>query len=357
MEDDVGGEKPSHGAEWEADVGEETPSRGTEWEVVQLTESTFAAAPGPKEIQVNDSDKEDMPLQDEAETSRALFMSGHFVFPPNEHENLPVEPIGAEIQCAHGDEDVVTKLDVEEGVRSNEKGEENWKNIEGLNIADEFPGIQIFDEKGNRLSVHGKEFTEGTALDALSLVDDEQNLFDATSYSSFHGETDLGGSTAYDENTVISEPIEPTESGLNFPVVPSHSPKPVKDDYNGSDLPCGAWWKRRAASLYAYARETNAFWSVFIAAAVMGLVILGQQWQKERWQVLQMRWQFNINDEASTIYLVAGLRDRLWCDASGGAPYYLRMGKMLGPLTRFKDVIVGGNRRGSFIRSRTSAEH
>ncbi|KAK6918364.1 hypothetical protein RJ641_016786 [Dillenia turbinata] len=331
MEGDVGERKPSHGAEWEVDVGEGTPSRGAEWEVVQLTESTYAAAPGPKEIEVNDSDKEDMSSQDEAETSCAMLMSGHFVFPPIEHENLPLEPIGAEIQSAHGGEDVVTKPNVEEGVRSDEKDEENWKNIEGLNISVEFPGIQIFDEKGNGLSIHGKEFMEGTTLDALNLVDKEQNIFDASSYSSFHSETNIGGSTTYDENTVVSEPIEPTEPGLNFPMDTSHSPEPVKDDYDGSDLPCGAWWKRRVASLYAHAKETNTFWSVFIAAAVMGLVILGQQWQKDRWQVLQMRWQFNINDE--------------------------RLGKMLCPLTRFKDVILGGHRRGSFIRSSTSAEH
>ncbi|XP_008810139.2 ATG8-interacting protein 2 isoform X6 [Phoenix dactylifera] len=97
-----------------------------------------------------------------------------------------------------------------------------------------------------------------------------------------------------------------------------------KNEENRSDEdeygpPSEAWWKRHAASLYHHVKEANTFWSVCVAAALMGLVILGQQWQREKWQLHQLKWRFSINDE--------------------------KVIKMLGPLGRFKDVLVGGHRR------------
>uniref|UniRef100_A0A2N9F0C0 Uncharacterized protein n=1 Tax=Fagus sylvatica TaxID=28930 RepID=A0A2N9F0C0_FAGSY len=90
---------------------------------------------------------------------------------------------------------------------------------------------------------------------------------------------------------------EISEQGLDLSPDISSSPTLAKDEkHDGSNLPCGAWWKRRAASLYAHAKEANTFWSIFIAAAVMGLVLLGQRWQQERWQALQLKWQISIND-------------------------------------------------------------
>ncbi|KAK9279584.1 hypothetical protein L1049_013263 [Liquidambar formosana] len=307
--------------------GGETTSRGNEWEVVSLTASAYAAAPGPKDIELNEDDKGNTSSEGEAETSRAMFMSGHFVFPPSQHENLPVESANIEIHNEQGGEDVVSELNVEEGGRSDRKDEENW-DIKGLDVSEEFPGIQFFDEKGSRLTIHGAEFDEGTTLQGLNLDDKEHNIYSAATFSPFHSETTIGGSTAYDENMFMPESIEPSERGSDLPA--DQSPNPTKDDkYEGPDLPCEAWWKRRAAKLYSHAKEANTFWSIFIAAAVMGLVIIGQRWQQERWQVLQLKWQFSVKDE--------------------------RMGRMLGPIYRFKDVIVGGShRRGSFIRGSAS---
>ena len=71
--------------------GEENTSRGAEWEVVSLTASTYAAAPGPEEVELKDDENGNTYGEDgAAETSRAMFMSGHFVFPPSLHENLPL---------------------------------------------------------------------------------------------------------------------------------------------------------------------------------------------------------------------------------------------------------------------------
>ncbi|ESW11818.1 hypothetical protein PHAVU_008G061700 [Phaseolus vulgaris] len=308
------------------DGGDKT-SRGNEWEVVSLTASTYAAAPGPDDVEMNDDGREGSFVQDEAETSRALFMSRHFVFPPSQHENLPVEPDYSEIHDDSGDKDITSKETVEEVNRPSGKDEENLT-LPGLEVSEEFEGMHYFDGKINRLTVHGKQFEEGTTLPDFGLIEKGESIYDPAKYTSFQGETTIGGVTEYGESIV--EP-ETTESAEGSNVSPDLSlPKNFSKDkeYNTSDLPCGAWWKRRAASLYSHAKETNAFWSVFIAATVMGLVMLGQRWQQER--ALQLKWQISINDEARS--------------------------RVLAPIYRLKDVIVGGHRRGSLVRGSSSSE-
>ncbi|KAG5251569.1 ATG8-interacting protein [Salix suchowensis] len=284
--------------------GEDNPSRGNDWEVVTLTASTYAAAPGPKEVDQKDyeSGKASGKAydEDEDETSRALFMSRHFVLPPSQHENLSLEPVNSEILDSQAGKNVPPELGLEEG------------GDPGLDESEEFHGMQLFDVKGK----NGKEFEESTTLQDFS--DKEQSIYSKATFGSLHSETALGGSTTYLENLGIPEVNEPSEKGLDFPIDVPSSLKAAKDD----NLPCDVWWKRRMASLYAHAKEANTFWSIFVAAAVMGIVILGQRWQQERWQVI-------INNE--------------------------RSGRILGPITRLKDVIVGGHRRGSFIRGSTSS--
>ncbi|KAG2720369.1 hypothetical protein I3760_02G032500 [Carya illinoinensis] len=307
--------------------GEQNATRGTEWEVVSLSASAYAAAPGPKEVELKDDDSGNVYQEDDsAEISRALFMSGHFVFPPSQHENLPLELDDSEIHKKQGGKDVVSEFDIGEAGKSSGKDDENLT-FKGLTGPDEFPGVQFFDEKGCKLSVHGTDFEEGTTLQGLNLIEKEQSIYNSATYGSLHCETALG-STTYGENMAIPGL---NEQGLDFSPDISLSPVPAKDEkHDDTHLPCGAWWKRRAASLYAHAKEANTFWSIFIAAAVMGLVVLGQQWQQERWQALQLKWQISINEE--------------------------RRGRMLCPIYRLKDVIVGGHRRGSLIRGSSSSE-
>ncbi|XP_055817259.1 ATG8-interacting protein 1-like isoform X2 [Solanum dulcamara] len=262
--------------------GEETAPRGNEWEVVSLTQSAYAAAPGPKQVDSNDDNSSSAEYV--AETSQAMFMSGHFVFPPSQHENLPLEPDVNEIHNEQGIEDAGPELVANEG-----------------------------------------EFEEDAALQRLSLVDKEQSIFGAANYSSYQSEEPTGLSATTEETNMLEEPDEPSHQGLELGN--SNLPKTKdEDDYDAANLPCQAWWKRRAASLV----DTNALWSVFIAAAVMGLVIIGQKWQQERWQVLQMKWQAGVHSE--------------------------RISRMFGPLSRLKDVIVGGDRRGMFIRGSAPAQ-
>ncbi|XP_075487148.1 ATG8-interacting protein 1-like [Primulina tabacum] len=299
--------------------GEEHVTRGNEWEVLSLTESAYGSAPGPKEDDSGHNSHVKLNNENEAETSTAMFMSGHFMFPPSQHENLPLKPEYLEIQNEMGGKNDVSQLIVEEGKKSYLKDEENLS-IKGL-MPDEYSGTPIFDEKGSRLPVRSSDFKKGLAYD------EEQSIYSSATFSSVYSEADLVDSNMIEEIGRMDDMIEGTDCASD----PSlHSLEKPVDGNNHDDykLPSETWWRRRIISLYANAKEANTFWSICIAAAVMGLVIIGHRWQQERWQTLNLKWQSGIKHE--------------------------RMGMMLGPMTRLKDVIVGGHRRGSLVRGNNS---
>ncbi|XP_031091671.1 ATG8-interacting protein 2-like isoform X1 [Ipomoea triloba] len=301
---------------------EETAARGNEWEVVSLTASAYAAALGSKQEDANDEHKDSGEY--EAETSSALFMSGHFVFPPSQHENLPLKQENNEILTEKVVKDA--EFSSAEGSMADMKNEEYLKS-KGLS-SPEFSGIQIFDENGNQLSICGAEFEGDAVLQGLNLVDKEPSLYSAAAYSSLHREEHMLGSVVLDESSASNDPFESLQQISDSDI--SNSPKAMDENKpDGDGLPCQAWWKRHATSLIAHAKEANTFWSIFIAAAVMGLAILGRCWQHERLHVLQLKWQLGVHNE--------------------------RMSRMLGPLSRLKDVIVGSERRASFIRGSSPA--
>ncbi|KAJ0259140.1 ATG8-interacting protein 1 [Hirschfeldia incana] len=213
-----------------------------EWEVVSLTSSAYAASPG----LYNSRD-----AYYGAENSRDLFMSDHFVFPPSQHENLPLD-------------------------------EEERKNGQGLMLE-----AQGLSEK----SIYAE----------AALSSSQHMVYE-------HGLTDS------DRNEYADVDLDPR--GLE---------KDGKKATN--DLP---WWRRRAVSVYLRTREANAVWSLFFAAAVTGLVVLGQRWQQERWQVLQLNWHSSITSE--------------------------KLSRVLEPISRLKDVIVRGSPQASLVRSGTSSE-
>ncbi|XP_022002973.1 ATG8-interacting protein 2 isoform X1 [Helianthus annuus] len=301
--------------------GNETEPRGADWEVVSLTGSTYAAAPGPDMVDPKSGEKSDLVDTDKNETSNALFMSGHFLFPPSQHENLPLEPENTEIVGEQGGEDLASESTNEKGEKSFAKDQDNW-NIEKLTESDDFRGIPFFDEKGNVLTINDVDFADSRTLPGLNLAGKEESIYNSAKFHSLHSEPITGESNIDDEDRVLAESIESSDSSVGSNV-PKHT---EEDNYDGSGLPYTTWWKKQAAALYAHAKEANTFWSIFIAAAVMGLVIIGQQWQQERWQVLHHRWHSGVYDE--------------------------KFGRIVGPISRFKDAIVGGNRRGFSIRSR-----
>ncbi|CAH9098139.1 unnamed protein product [Cuscuta epithymum] len=291
----------------------ESDARGNEWEVVSLTASEYAAGDGLKGCE-----------EYEAETSSALFMSRHFAFPPSTQlEYLQPQPGKSEIlieKAVERDEFVST----DGGGRIDEKTEEHLKSKEA-----DFPGMHIFYETGDL--AHGEaEVIGATTPEGSYWVDKEPKLYDTGAHSSsLQGEKNMfGGSIVLDEssatsNATLSESVPQQADISGFPNEKKHD----GDDH----LPCQAWWKRQSVSLIAHAKEANTFWSVFIAAAVMGLVIIGQCWQHERW--LQLKWQN-----------LGGVHDEKIC-------------RMVGPLSRIRNAIIGGDRRGSSIRGSASTQH
>ncbi|KAL8119060.1 ATG8-interacting protein 2-like isoform X3 [Apium graveolens] len=239
--------------------GRAVPAQGNEWEVVSLTASAYAASPGPVQVKLNDDN--------------------------------------------HG-------LDKEDTLEE-DKGDTS-------ELAKQFA-----DEKGGSLTMGGKELNEGMSLHGLTLVDEEQSIYNTAKFSSFHGEETIGGFAPDENKMIFSEPIDPSEEGLESNV--SQSPKYIdevhEDKDDGSDLPLVDWWKKRAASLYAQAKEANTVWSILFAAAVMGVVMIGHKWQQSKWQS---------GDE--------------------------KMKKMVGPITGLKSILVGDQPSDSGVRGRTSSQ-
>ncbi|KAF1002310.1 ATG8-interacting protein 2-like isoform X1 [Apium graveolens] len=278
--------------------GRAVPAQGNEWEVVSLTASAYAASPGPVQVKLNDDnhglDKEDTLEEDKGDTSELAK------------------------QVDKDASDFIADV----GGISNTKDGENW-DIHALRMSDEFPVMQFADEKGGSLTMGGKELNEGMSLHGLTLVDEEQSIYNTAKFSSFHGEETIGGFAPDENKMIFSEPIDPSEEGLESNV--SQSPKYIdevhEDKDDGSDLPLVDWWKKRAASLYAQAKEANTVWSILFAAAVMGVVMIGHKWQQSKWQS---------GDE--------------------------KMKKMVGPITGLKSILVGDQPSDSGVRGRTSSQ-
>ncbi|KAJ6972355.1 ATG8-interacting protein 2 [Populus alba x Populus x berolinensis] len=299
--------------------------------------STYAAAPGPKEFDQKDDDNSKVMKTMRLKFSRFIHVSSTF-----------------DILDSLVGKNVALELGPEKGGRSSGKNEEIWP-FKGLEESEEYPGIQLFDEKGKK----GQEFEESTTLQDFS--DKEQSIYSTAALTSFHNETALSGSTTYGENLGIPE-------GLDFPAVVPFSPKAAKD----SDLPSNAWWKRRAASLYAHAKEANTFWSIFVAAAVMGIVILGSAGSKKGGRLCNLSGRLASTMRAGmgrSVQAEKQERDAMQIVNSyqqlqnnfGRLSYDMqeheRSGSVLRPITRLKDVIVGGNRRGSFIRGSSTSDN
>lgn len=227
-----------------------TSSRGADWEVVALTASSYAAAPRPDADPTADS--RDRECEQEHDSSNALFMSQHFVFPsvvfpPSEHENLPLEADSGE---------------------THDQTEDH--------------GILYAEEEDNYLD----EFNE----------DNSEAEFFLQSMEPQEARTQFFSGHPSDDENDISETYDFSEKQYERP--PDFAKLGTTGDGNGgSGLPGEAWWKRHVMRLYKQAKETNTFWSIFIASAFMGFVVLGQQWRRERLQLQQLKWQFSNTNE------------------------------------------------------------
>lgn len=284
--------------------GEEVSQRGNEWEVVVLTESAYAAAPGPRNI----LDNSDINLSgdDSSETARAMLMSGHFGLASSVHENFPLEPEYKEEYSGKGLDHDVHQATVQQGGKSDLKQEGNL-NIEGL-ISDEFSGVpQFYSSK------------LGDVASSKKLIDKEQDVYRAEKLRSYNDDDAAAGLPFLaDEGILSAETFESLDDAVNPDVSNVHTH--IEEDEFSE--PADPWWRRHAASLYDHAKNVNPYWSIVVAAAVVGLVIIGRRWPRDKPQVFQLKSQLTI-------------------DAKGS--HWIR-----GPITRLKDVTLG-SRHSSYI--------
>ncbi|XP_020274281.1 ATG8-interacting protein 1-like isoform X2 [Asparagus officinalis] len=304
----------------EDEKGGNTSGNGADWEVVSLTASAYAAAPGPKAFSPPAEGKEEISEskegvdKEEQVDCAAMFMSGHFTFPPYDHKHLLAEPDCKEIQDEH-------LIPAKEEVSGKSMPDEDICKLKS-DDDDDLHGIEFFG-KGKNLSDNGMKFVEGEALEELAMVGKEQDIYVDPNFSAFHSKADTLQSVLCNESPTN---VEHSDVLLHNPESPSDASKPNEE----TKLPCEAWWRSRAISVLKQAKDGNGFWSVVVAGAVMGFVILGQRWQKETLQLQQLKW-FTISNES--------------------------LSKMLGPISRFKDILVGGHQRNLSINGGTASNH
>ncbi|KAK6140629.1 hypothetical protein DH2020_025629 [Rehmannia glutinosa] len=299
--------------------GEEIVREGNDWEVVALTESAYAAAPGPKQ-DIPHISHSNLIGDDNADTARPMFMSGHFGFSSSTHENLPLEPECKEKCRGKGSDHEVPQVTVQQGGKWDPKHEENL-HIEGL-VSNEFLGVQRYDEKGDNMSFYSSDFGDIASSD---LIEEEQSMYSTGKFGSYDDEAAAGMSYKAGEGTGSAEPFENLDHAVN-PGVSNIEEYKFNEPPN---VPCEAWWRRHAASLYGHAKNANPFWSIVVAAAVMGLAIIGHRWQRDKPQVFQLKPQLVIDNEGS--------------------------GWILGPMGRLKDVSLSGQHI-SYIRVSSSTQ-
>lgn len=251
----------------EEDKQETIPPRGNEWEVVSLTASTYAAAPS---SETNDSTNENIdnePSKEELGSSQMMSKSEfeHLVFPPSEHEDLPVESDNSE----DNQQEPVQKLEIgKHDVDEDDKIQEQL-NEPSLAGSDELESSK-FSDKGKTLSLQKIEFEE-----------DPQGLEVKNSVYQGHG-LNPGSSESIIAETVLLDQDTKAPNTNKFSVensdLPSDFPENVKEN-NCSGPLCEDWWKKQAASLYARTKEADVYWSIFIAASIVGIVFIGKKWR------------------------------------------------------------------------------
>ncbi|XP_042461691.1 ATG8-interacting protein 2-like isoform X2 [Zingiber officinale] len=170
--------------------------------------------------------------------------------------------------------------------------------MESTESKDDLHGVEFFDE-GKRVSVHEMGLEEAKGPQKSTLVGMEQSvLADPDSIASHSGthrsNIKFKTNESFDVNTDSSREHKIDD----------------EDESSGPELPSQAWWKRHVASVYHQAKEANTFWSVIVAAAVVGIIVIGRRWQQDKWKLA-------ITDE--------------------------KMSRMLKPVGRFKNVLLGGH--------------
>lgn len=62
------------------------------------------------------------------------------------------------------------------------------------------------------------------------------------------------------------------------------------------------WWNKQAALRGVHGRQASTYWSIALAAAMMGLIILGHVWQYERRQYQQLQLRLCLEEEVAYLF-------------------------------------------------------
>ncbi|KAJ1288377.1 hypothetical protein BS78_02G085100 [Paspalum vaginatum] len=211
-----------------------------EWDMLSLTSSVYASPlfrrgfdpinlPGYGDV--NDSQEG---------TQTGLVMSNGFVFPPSEHENLPIEP-------DHED------LPIESG-----------HNVSKTNS-------------------NGKESCAGNNDDDWCHVSPEE--VDGISNENLSDNSDLPLPSANATPLPDSSPVE-----INA--------KQEKDHMIcKADISCEGWWKRKSTYLFHHIKGVTTVCSIVAAGTVVGFVVMGQRWQQDHLHLHQFK--FSVSSETA----------------------------------------------------------
>lgn len=177
-----------------------------------------------------------------------LFTSDDFVFPPSEHENLPIE----------------SKLN---GLNTNTEGTCVGNFVKGGNephqVVDDKPHQEVDDKTQQK--VDDKSQRQGDA-------NSDENLF--------------VGSDLLSANETTS-----SESKLSD----IHADQEKTIMCSKSDLPCEGWWQRKSTRVFHHIKGVTTV-SIVAAGALVGFVIMGQRWQQDRLYLHQ--FQFSVSGES-----------------------------------------------------------
>eukprot|EP00252_Welwitschia_mirabilis_P018871 TRINITY_DN4232_c0_g1_i1.p1 TRINITY_DN4232_c0_g1~~TRINITY_DN4232_c0_g1_i1.p1 ORF type:complete len:289 (+),score=66.55 TRINITY_DN4232_c0_g1_i1:179-1045(+) len=282
-------------------TNEDATVRGQDWEVVSLTASTYGAAPGPKrpEEGVSVQSEEEAKVVTE-ERLDSMLLSRHFTFSEASQEayHIQQDKVQNLNSCESYGKDSckepgkVDKISANEGIEKLEYQSEGSKASKHLDWIDPChhkisslpPELGIFHNKIDDVSGSKSTFChEGNVLTDLQKDTQEQAVF--ISKDSF--------------------PIE--EAEIQEEEVSADATQAKENVKNGNSLSCSAWWKHHSAFLFSQAKQASTLWPIAIAAAFMGLIILGQRWQNQ-----QLNLQVNTKDEKISRMLFQVTRKKRW---------------------------------------------
>ncbi|CAM8977445.1 hypothetical protein QQ045_030237 [Rhodiola kirilowii] len=296
-------------------MAEEITPRGNDWEVVSLTASAYASAPGPIPVEEIVGDEGSVYGEDKVEASQAMFMSGHFV-PEKQPKDMPIES-----EVDHSQVPVGHKFDELASLETSDEiggWVDNDDGIKGLAITDDNLETKVIGGQGSATGT-------GSAEVQRSMVEPDQSIYDSAE------ETIVVGASSSDVKTMLPELTGPSEEATADRPADDTSTKKLKDKNKArSGVPCGPWWRRQAVSLYDHVKDVNPLWSIVIAAAVMGLAVIGKRWQQQKSQVSQLNLQLFPKEEKSS--------------------------KVLGPISRLKEAFVNGDHGSPSVRNNFSGE-